>query len=214
VTALMLARLLAGLRAERVAALDLNPGSGSLSRRARSAPAGQGTHDIEVIGSDEIPASLQGLHETAFSTIGRYLAARYRLSVIDPGASAVARVLAIADQLVLVAPASGDAPRAVAMTLEWLGSRDHGGLAADAVMVMNGVSGRTIADVERAEAMAAGRCRAIVRVPWEDQLGAGGGPRAGAAPLRPPARRALTAVAGVLVAGLAAGPAAGCREPR
>jgi MinD-like ATPase involved in chromosome partitioning or flagellar assembly len=205
VTALMLARLLASLRGEPVAALDLNPGSGSLTERARSAPAGHGTHDIEVIGADAVPASVSALGQRQFSIIGRYLSARYRLSLIDPGASAVAGVLAIADQLVLVAPAGGDAPRAVSMTQKWLASHDHRGLAASAIMVLNGVSGRTIADVERAEAMAAGRCRAIIRVPWEDQLDADGGPGAGAVLLRPPARRALTTLAGALVAGLAAG---------
>ena len=36
----MVARLLASLRAERVAALDLNPGSYSLTQRAESLPAG------------------------------------------------------------------------------------------------------------------------------------------------------------------------------
>jgi hypothetical protein len=125
--------------------------------------------------------------------------------VIDPGASAVARVLAIADQLVLVAPASGDAPRAVSMTQEWLAAHGHGGLAAAAVMAVNGVSSRTMAHVEQAEATAAGRCRAIVRVPWEDQLGADAGPCAGTAPLRLPARQALTALAGLIVSGLAEG---------
>jgi hypothetical protein len=72
-------------------------------------------------------------------------------------------------------------------------------------MVLNGVSGRSMADVESAEAIVVGRCRAIVRVPWEDQLGGQDGPCAGAAPLRLRARQALTALTGVLVSGLAAG---------
>ncbi len=123
-------------------------------------------------------------------------------------------MLGIADQLVLVAPASADAPRAVSMTHEWLASHEHGALAANAILVVNGVSGRSMADVERAEAIAVGRCRAIVRVPWEDQLGADDGPCAGIVPLRLAPRRALTALAGVVVAGLAAGRAAGSGEPR
>ncbi len=241
VTALMAARLLASLRAERVAALDLNPGSYSLTQRAESLPAGtvrdllaraaSGGHPgpgtpvasaglahaapgIEVISAEAAPASVTGLGEADFSSIGDHLVARYGISLVDPGASSVARVLAIADQLVLVAPASADAPRAVSMTQEWLASHEHGGLAANAVMVVNGVSGRSMADVEKAAAIAAGRCRAIVRVPWDDQLGAGGGPCAGVVPPRPATRRALTALAGVLVAGLAARPGAGSGEPR
>lgn len=241
VTTLMAARLLASLRAERVAVLDLNPGSYSLTQRAELLPAGtvrdllggaaSAGHSgpagavgsggrvhpapgIELISAETAPASVTGLGETDFCRLGDHLVARYGLSLVDPGASSVARVLGIADQLVLVAPASADAPRAVSMTLEWLASHEHGGLAAHAVLVVNGVSRRSMADVERAEAIADGRCRAIVRVPWEDQLGADDGPCAGVVPLRPVSRRALTAVAGLLMAGLAARPAAESGELR
>ena len=245
VIALLTARLLASLRAERVGALDLNPGGGSLAQRAGSAPAWtvrdllggtlpaspaggpaslasvQASPDgdsgprggdapvpgLEVIGpgGDADPSAVKGLDEGDFARIGASLAARYAISLVDPGASAVTRVLAIADQLVLVAPASADAPLAVSKTGEWLTSHDHDALAAGAIMVINGVSGRSVAHVERAEAIASGRCRAIVRVPWEDQLGAGGGPCADAGALRLPARQALTALAGLIVSGLTAG---------
>jgi MinD-like ATPase involved in chromosome partitioning or flagellar assembly len=241
VTTLMLARLLASLRAERVGVLDLNPGSYSLTQRAETLPAGtvrdlldgaasaghpgpggpvgatgraHSGPGIEVISAEAAPASVTGLDEADFSRVGDHLVARYEISLVDPGASSVARVLGIADQLVLVAPASAEAPRAVSMTHEWLASHEHGALAANAILVVNGVSGRSMADVERAEAIAAGRCRAIVRVPWEDQLGADDGPCAGVVPLRLAPRRALTALAGVLVGGLAAGPATGPGEPR
>jgi MinD-like ATPase involved in chromosome partitioning or flagellar assembly len=238
VMTLMLARLLASLRAERVGVLDLNPGSYSLTQRAETLPAGtvrdllgspasaghrgpvgstgraHPAPGIEVISAEAAPASVTGLDEADFSSIGDHLTARYGISLVDPGASSVARVLGIADQLVLVAPAGADAPRAVSMTHEWLASHEHGGLAANAVLVVNGVSGRSMADVERAEAIAAGRCRAIVRVPWEDQLGADDGPCAGVVGLRLAPRRALTALAGVLVAGLAARSANGSGEPR
>ena len=127
----------------------------------------------------------------------------YPLTMLDPGASAVTRVLGIADQLVLVAPASEDAPRSLAMTQEWLGANGHGDLAARAVTVVNGVSRASMGDVEQTEAVARGRCRAIVRIPWEDALADGA---AGVSALRPHARHAYTALAGVLVAGLAAVP--------
>jgi len=69
--------------------------------------------------------------------------------------------------------------------------------------VINGVSRRSLPDVESAESIARGRSRAIVRVPWDDML-----PVAAASPstLRPQTRVAYTALAGVLVAGLAATP--------
>jgi hypothetical protein len=58
-------------------------------------------------------------------------------------------------------------------------------------------------DVLRAESVARGRCRAIVRVPWDDLLPAR--PRTSAG-LNPQTKLAYTALAGVLVTGLAADP--------
>jgi hypothetical protein len=51
-----------------------------------------------------------------------------------------------------------------------------------------------MAHVEQAEVVVRGRCRAIVRVPWDDP----------AASLQTQTRVAYTALAGVLIAGLAA----------
>jgi hypothetical protein len=73
--------------------------------------------------------------------------------------------------------------------------------------------------VEHAETVARGRCRAIVRVPWDDALRrpgaeniaqAAAAPQAGRPPadsLSLPAVQAYTALAGVLIAGLADEPA-------
>jgi MinD-like ATPase involved in chromosome partitioning or flagellar assembly len=122
-------------------------------------------------------------------------------------------VLARADQLVLVAPASPDAATSLANTQQWLGAHGYGELAARAVTVVNGVSKRTKDDVVRAESVVRGRCRAIVRVPWDDLLSSRPGPdQAGldqASPdqqpaLQPQTRLAYTALAGVLVTSLAA----------
>ncbi|HCU95736.1 MAG TPA: hypothetical protein DHU96_24675 [Actinobacteria bacterium] len=146
------------------------------------------------------------------------LSARYPITLADPGASAVARVLAVADQLVLVAPASPDAPRALGMTQEWLGSHGYDALTANSITVLNGLSKRSVPHAEQAELVVRGRCRAIVRVPWDDHLAepaAERGIRDSLDPsgtpsrlsqLRPPVLQAYTALAGVLVAALAASP--------
>ncbi len=222
-TALMLGQLLASLRAEPVAALDLNPGDGSLTRQLRTratATVGQLLADavsgslapygvpaaadpqLEVIASGEDRTAVRALSEHDFVQLVGALARRYELTLVDPAASTVARVLRIADQLVLVAPASADAPRAVAMTREWLDGHGHTELAARAVTVINGVSKRSMSHVLQAENVARGRCRAIVRVPWDDQLGAGRGQGPGPRSLRAQTRHAYTALAGVTVAGL------------
>ena len=231
-TTLMTGEVLASLRAEPVAVLDLNPGPGSLAEQADAMPAvaaaAQAGPDhvhhpapsgLAVITSN--PAGAGTPPDDAAGDVAKVfelLSTRYCLTLADPGASAVPRVLAIADQLVLVAPASQDAARAIAMTLEWLEAHGHAELAANSAMVINGVSRPTMGHVEQAAAVARGRCRAIIRVPWDDQLRKpdvarirSGDPvappaRPGARLLGPAAVQAYTALAGVLVAGLTTTP--------
>jgi hypothetical protein len=184
ITALLIGEVLASLRADRVAVLDLNPGERSLAQRARARPAlsqaaSLGPSRLEVLGQEQLVERDQddgtreqpSPHDPVDDARALELAStRYPLVLADPSTSAVPRLLAIADQLVLVAPASAAAAGAIAMTFEWLEAHGQAGLAASAIMVMNGVSRRTMSHVEQAERVAAGRCRAIVRVPWDDQL--------------------------------------------
>ncbi len=228
VTALMTGHILAVVRGAPVAALDLNPGATSLAARrapaasVRALLAGQQARQpdqeassepgarLDVIGERPGPAatatatatSARALDADDYQRLARLLAERYPLTMIDPAPSGLTRVLASADQLVLVAPASPDAATSVANTQQWLAAHGHGDLAGRAVTVVNGVSRRTMQDVLRAESVARGRCRAIVRVPWDDLLSPGSRP-AGET-VHPQTRLAYTALAGVLVAGLAA----------
>jgi MinD-like ATPase involved in chromosome partitioning or flagellar assembly len=231
VTTLMLADVLATLRAEPVAALDLNPGQTSLTGLARISPAGtardllggsapivpgqRGRGRLDLIAHDSAPDGGPALADAEYARVLEVLTSRYPLTLTDPGASAVARVLSTADQLVLVAPASADAARAVAMTMEWLDGHGYGELCTGAITVINGVSKRSMTHVEQAELVVRGRCRAIVRVPWDDHLGAppteqGISDAAADAEsrftqLRPQVQLAYTALAGVLVSALALG---------
>jgi MinD-like ATPase involved in chromosome partitioning or flagellar assembly len=216
----MTGEVLASLRGERVVVLDLNPGAGSLTERARAMPALTGSRPaapsrLEVI-SGEAAAARAGRDDAG--RIFESLSSRYPLTLADPGAAAVPRLLRTASQLVLVAPASEDAANAVAATREWLEAHGHGELANGAITVLNGVSRHTLTYVEQAEALAKGRSRAIVRIPWDDRLsrhheqhpGPGPGtprPASAPGPLSPAALRAYTALAGVLVAAVAAEPA-------
>jgi hypothetical protein len=124
-------------------------------------------------------------------------------------------VLSAADQLVLGAPASPDAATSLANTQQWLDAHGYGELAGRAVTVVNGVSRRTTEDVLRAKSVARDRCRAIVRVPWDDHLSASPGSSPAPHPqaaLNSQARLAHTPLAGVLVAGLAAVPSLAPRK--
>src|SRR6266851_5234688 len=97
---------------------------------------------LEVIASDADPLSVRALDDQDYSRIAELLGRHSPLPMVDPAASGVARVLSLADQLILVAPASADAPRSVAMTQEWLDAHGYGDLAARAVTLVNGVSTR------------------------------------------------------------------------
>ena len=229
VTTLMLADVLATLRGEPVAALDLNPGQTSLTGLARISPAAtargllggsapivpgqRGRGRLDLIAHDSAPDGGPALADEEYARVLEVLTSRYPLTLTDPGASAVARVLSTANQLVLVAPASADAARAVAMTMEWLDGHGYGGLCTGAITVINGVSKRSMTHVEQAELVVRGRCRAIVRVPWDDHLGAppseqgisdaAADAESRFAQLRPQVQLAYTALAGVLVSALA-----------
>jgi MinD-like ATPase involved in chromosome partitioning or flagellar assembly len=229
VTALLTGELLASLRDDQVAVLDLNPGPGSLAQRARAVPALTESRPpapsrLEVVTRET--ATLQAGASGAchpeddpedVTKVFELLSARYPLTLADPGAAVVPRVLAAASQLILVSPASQDAASALATTREWLEAHGHAGLAQRAIIVLNGVSRHTLPHVEQAEALARGRCHAIVRVPWDDHLknpdpqrarpsGPGTRPARVTGPLSPAALQAYTALAGVLVASLASGP--------
>jgi MinD-like ATPase involved in chromosome partitioning or flagellar assembly len=229
VTTLMLADVLATLRGEPVAALDLNPGQTSLTGLARTSPAAtargllggsapivpgqRGRGRLDLIAHDSAPDGGPALADEEYARVLEVLTSRYPLTLTDPGASAVARVLSTADQLLLVAPASADAARAVAMTMEWLDGHGYGELCTEAITVINGVSKRSMTHVEQAELVVRGRCRAIVRVPWDDHLGAPPSEQGISdatadaesrfAQLRPQVQLAYTALAGVLVSALA-----------
>jgi MinD-like ATPase involved in chromosome partitioning or flagellar assembly len=163
----------------------------------------EGARMPEGAGTPEGPRPLNGsrpLDGDDYQRLAELLAARYPLTMIDPAPTGLTRVLSLADQLVLVVPASPDGATSLANTQQWLSAHGYGELAFQAVTVINGVSRRTTQEVLRAESTARGRCRAIVRVPWDDQLSArAGSPSA----LSPQTRLAYTALAGVLVAGLA-----------
>jgi MinD-like ATPase involved in chromosome partitioning or flagellar assembly len=222
VTTLMTGHILAVVREAAVAALDLNPGATSLAARRGPVasvqallagqppglPSGRGAEArLDVIAGQPGNGAAHALGANDFGRLAELLAERYPLTLIDPAPSGLTRVLAATDQLVLVAPASPDAATSLASTQQWLGAHGYGELAGRAVTVVNGVSRRTMQDVLRAESVARGRCRAIVRVPWDDLLSVRPGspwtPDASAA-LHPQTRLAYTALAGVLVAGMAA----------
>jgi hypothetical protein len=220
VTTLMTGHILASLREQPVAAVDLHDGtlarysapaawlgeilSGKAPRRRPLAPPdGLSPHNRDSQVRLDVIASHDPLADGDEKKLAEHLGRHYQLTMLDPGANGLTRLLHIADQLVVVVPASVEAAGALADTRDWLDAHGFADLAVNSVTLINGVSKRSIADVEHAESVARGRCRAIVRVPWDDMLPVG---VTGPSTLRPQTRVAYTALAGVLVAGMAAAP--------
>ena len=206
VTAMMTGHVLAVARGIPVAALDLTPGPASLAARRPPAVSVQALLAGQEAEQHAARVDVVADDGEDFPRLADMLAERYTLTMIDPAPTGLTRVLARADQLVLVAPASPDAATSLANTQQWLGAHGYGELAVRAVTVVNGVSRRTRDDVLRAESVARGRCRAIVRVPWDDLLSSRQVSPQQATPqtMQPQTRLAYTALAGVLISGLAA----------
>jgi len=218
VTALMAGAMLASLREQPVAAVDLH--DGTLARyRAPAAwldeilagrppepvlqnrPDGLNPTPKPSAARLDVIASHQQLHEGDEIKLAVQLNRHYPLTMLDPGPPGLTKLLKVTDELVVVVPANAEAAGALADTRDWLDNNGYADLAMQSVTVINGVSRRSLPDVEHAESIARGRSRAIVRVPWDDML-----PVAATGPstLRPQTRVAYTALAGVLVAGLTA----------
>jgi MinD-like ATPase involved in chromosome partitioning or flagellar assembly len=225
VTALMCGYILASLREEPVAAVDLHDGAlaghihpaGTLDSILNGrAPEPRPSTALDGLppGRQEIPGRLDviiadsgiKLDEGGVTKLAHSLGEHYTVALLDPGPAGLPRLLGITDQLIVVAPASAEAAQSLAGARDWLDAHGFGDLAARSVTLINGVSRRSMADVEAAESVARGRCRAIVRVPWDDALPVGA---AGPTALLPQTRVAYTALAGVLVAGMAAPAVAG-----
>ncbi|WP_053107253.1 TcpE family conjugal transfer membrane protein [Nocardiopsis sp. SBT366] len=224
VTALMIGHTLAAHRDDRVVAVDVNPGPNGLSRRVGAqapetltallanadsvdeydrmrAYAGRAGTGLEVVQTLDDPY-VQTLDDRDYGQLAGLLGGFYGVTLLDPAATGVARALPVADGLVLVAPASADAERAVSMTFEWLDGNGYATLRANSILVVNGVSKRSLQDVDAAERVARGRCRAIVRIPWDDHLGSSY-TKIDVGALRPATKRAHGALGGVLVNALA-----------
>lgn len=188
----------ASLRGDRVVAVDANPDRGTLSQkipletsatvrhllrdaqRVRRytdvrAYTSQGLSRLEVLASEQDPAVSEAFSEDDYRRTVNLLEHFYNMVLTDCGTglmhSAMYGVLGVADQIVVVSSGSIDAARSASATMDWLDAHGHGDLVRDAVAVINCVSRSAGGvDLDRVAAHFAGRCRAVVRVPFDPHL--------------------------------------------
>ena len=227
-TTLMLGHTFASLRGDRVVALDGNPDAGSLGYRVRKETVATVTNlladereivryadirsytnqaptRLEVVASDDDPRITKALGEEDYRRAITLLERHYNLICLDTGTgvleSATKGILQLADQIVVVMAPSLDSARAASSTLDWLNENGHAELVQTAVAVVNAVRGEGLVEVEKIEEHFAGRCRAVVQVPWDPHLGAGAETQVDR--LRPATRRAYLEVAAAVADGFA-----------
>ncbi|MDQ4119746.1 MAG: MinD/ParA family protein, partial [Actinomycetota bacterium] len=189
----------ASLRGDRVVAVDANPDRGTLSQkiplettatvrhllrdaqRVRRytdvrAYTSQGSSRLEVLASEQDPAVSEAFSEDDYRRAVDLLEHFYNLVLTDCGTglmhSAMYGVLGMADQLVIVSSGSIDGARSASATLDWLDAHGNGDLVRNAVVVINTVHRRAGSgvDLDRVAEHFAGRCRAVVRIPFDGHL--------------------------------------------
>ena len=188
----------ASLRGDRVVAVDANPDRGTLSQkipletsatvrnllrdaqRVRRytdvrAYTSQGTSRLEVLASEQDPAVSEAFSEDDYRRTVTLLEHFYNMVLTDCGTglmhSAMYGVLGVADQIVVVSSGSIDGARSASATLDWLDAHGHGELVRNAVAVINCVSRSAGGvDLDRVAAHFSGRCRAVVRIPFDAHL--------------------------------------------
>lgn len=194
-----LGSMLGSLRGDRVIAVDANPDRGTLSDKVRLETAAtvrdllnsrdrihryadvraftsQNEARLEILASDRDPAVSEAFSAEDYAAVAVVLEQYYSVCITDCGTgllhSAMAGVLSLADQLVLVSSPSVDGARSASATLDWLEAHDHGHLVRNGVVVLSMVRNRTRSqvDLDKLQAHFESRCRAVVRIPYDDHL--------------------------------------------
>ncbi|KGN31297.1 hypothetical protein N802_04205 [Knoellia sinensis KCTC 19936] len=219
----------AGLRGDRVIAVDANPDAGNLAHRVaepnersitdvlrdresissyaqlREYTAQADESRLEVLASDDDPKIGMALGRDDYHDLIDLLDRFYNLIVLDTGTgildSANQGLLSDADQLVLVLRAGVDGGRAAALTLDWLDQHENSTLVANAVVVINAVRKGVGAPIEPIVDHFSRRCRRVVTIPWDPALEVGAQTHLSA--LRPITRNSIVEMAAAVSDGFA-----------
>ena len=190
---------LASLRGDRVIAVDGNPDRGTLSDKVRLETSAtirdllidrslvsryadvrrftsQAPSRLEILASDRDPGVCVAFSASDFRAVLGVLGNFYSICVTDCGTgllnSAMAGILELADQIVLVSSPSVDGARSASATLDWLQAHDYDDLVRGGVVVLSSIrrKSKSPVDLNRLEQHFAARCRAVVRVPYDPHL--------------------------------------------
>jgi MinD-like ATPase involved in chromosome partitioning or flagellar assembly len=197
----LLGMALASVREDRIIAIDANPDRGTLSERVTKQTRAtvrdvvnrgasiQGFTDftklvsrdatrLDILASDTDPMLSEAFDENDYNVVADLASRYYSIVLTDCGTGIVHSVMRAtlqrADSIVVVSGGSVDEARLASETLTWLEANDYGDLVRNAVVAINtATQGTNLVKLEEIEAHFASRVRAIVRIPYDDQLAAG-----------------------------------------
>jgi MinD-like ATPase involved in chromosome partitioning or flagellar assembly len=190
---------LASLRGDRVIAVDGNPDRGTLSDKVRLETTAtirdllnqramvrryadvrtftsQARSRLEILASDRDPGVSVAFSADDYRAVAGVLEHYYSICITDCGTgllhSAMAGILELADQIVLVSSPSVDGARSASATLDWLAAHDYGDLVSGGVVVLSAIrrKSKSMVDLDRLEQHFAARSRAVVRIPYDPHL--------------------------------------------
>ena len=233
----LLGMALAESRDDHVLAVDAHPDRGLLAERVADPDAvAAGVRDVagqvyrihslddletrmtrdgtglHVLASSADPLHDGTLRDRDYSAVAD-LAERFYSIVLTDGASGVLEpvmheALRRADGVVLVSGGTAEQARIASDTVSWLEQHDLAELAENAVVAINtSTPGTRYESLDAIEAHFQARVRDVVRIPYDEELVAGGPVRYGA--LRPDTRDAARDLAALVMDGLAATTEAG-----
>lgn len=224
----LLGMALAGVRDDRVIAVDANPDRGTLSERVarqtratvrdvvNRAASIQGFTDfttlisrdetrLDILASDTDPMLSEAFDENDYNVVADLAARYYSIVLTDCGTGIVHSVMRAtlqrADSIVIVSGGSVDEARLASETLTWLEANGYGELVRNAIVAINtATQGTNLVKLDEIEAHFASRVREIVRIPYDEHLAAGS--VISWKELRPLTRQAARDLAALVVEGM------------
>ncbi len=218
----LLGLVMAENRGDRVIVLDANPDAGTLADRLTGESAVtvrellrdlDRIHSwtevsrytslagrLQVLASEQDPAAGDAFSREEYEHICGLLDRFFNIIITDSGTglvhSAMEGTLKLADSVIIVGSPTVDGAGRASKTLDWLLAHGHGQLAADSVAVLSCDRTSDEVDLDRIREHFTARCRAVVEIPHDPHLAAGG--RVELARLRPATRDAAYVLAAMM----------------
>ncbi len=200
-TTTALGSTLATERQDKILAIDANPDAGTLGRRVRRETGAtirdlvqaipylnsymdirrftsQASSGLEIIANDVDPAVSTTFNDEdyrrAIDDAGQAVSGHPHRLRYGSAVQRDARVLDLADQLIIISTPSVDGASSASTTLDWLSAHGYADLVSRSLTVISGVreTGKMI-KVEDIVSHFETRCRGVVVVPFDEHLAAG-----------------------------------------